>query len=567
MLLATVAGALLVTDEVVLDVGRGARRFGKAAARCAMAALLPLLAGCDYAPLPSHDAVPERLLDGTLLRQLGSGVEAQKRQALEELRYIAWYYNAGGPSRPDEKVKPVIATLRGMLRNREEPLRVEAIDVLLWLSSPANDGSQNQSVGEALPELIAIASDVRQDEQLRGHAIDAMRWLGSDGVPALANLLFEQSASLQLRLLAARALKNSEAGRRELRRAVDTPGLDALVRGAALEGVCEGGGPECVPLAGHADPKVRLTAAGALAGTSSDPPHLAELGAALRDPKRTSQALLAIESLGARGASVLAEALESPDPGLRLIAARSLGRLRGAAKGAVPALRRAQENGSEPLRSAAAQALEQIGPSLREIAAGLVAPGPERARAFSDLSSAARRMGEYGAEVIPDLRRALKDPDARVRAQAASVLGDFEVPQAPASWTSVPPASPRGLFKAAARDAMPDLIAALHDQDATVRGNAALAFQVLLPSQEPRVASDPAVQALVDTLEDAETSVRRDALQALGMLAINRRLAAEDNEEAQLVMGALRRALQDENQEVRSMAAHWLKQATTASHR
>lgn len=223
------------------------------------AAGLGFLAGCqDKNPAPHSqakpssplgpeqrppDAVPERLNDGTLLRQLQSGVEAEKRRALEDLRHMGSYEAAGRPSRLDEPMKPVVATLREMIRDERESLRLEAVEVLGWLSEPANDGTRTLSVRAALPELIAIASDPRQDDQLRAHAIDAMSFLGSEAARPLAGLLFDEATPLQLRLLAAHALAYADRG--QLQRAVESRGLHPLVRRAAQEGLCQGQGWEC----------------------------------------------------------------------------------------------------------------------------------------------------------------------------------------------------------------------------------------------------------------------------------------------------------------------------------
>jgi HEAT repeat protein len=238
-----------------------------------------------------------------------------------------------------------------------------------------------------------------------------------------------------------------------------------------------------------------------------------------------------------------------------------------AGKAAIPALRRVQQDpkATDLLRTAAADALKEIGPPLSEIAAGLDGPPQARERAFGGLWMAVRAMGEYAAEVIPPLRKALKDPDPRVRARAASILGDFAIPRDPAAWETTSPDSALGLFRAAVRDTMPDLIAALRDPDATVRANAADAFRVLLRSQQAGAPSQAAVQALIAALQDdADPAVRGNALMALGETAFDRRLAAEDTDEGRLVMAAIRRAAQDPSPQVASRSADWVNYAQAA---
>lgn len=220
----------------------------------------PALAASPGWSPPDLHTLPGRLLDGTLLRQLQGGADTEKLRALEELRRIGWYWGPG--SHTEEPMKPIVDTLRGMIRDEHESLRIEAIDVLARLSQPGFGGwhpYQRDTVWAALPELVAIVSDSRQDERLVGHAIDAMQMIdGQRGAPALAGVLFDRAARLQLRLLAARALQWSPAGRAQLGRAAEDQGLPDLVREAALDAVCEQRAPECTAaLRGHSDPAVR----------------------------------------------------------------------------------------------------------------------------------------------------------------------------------------------------------------------------------------------------------------------------------------------------------------------
>ena len=520
-------------------------------------------------PVPSPAGKPRPVqgsggVRSATLEQLRSGAEADRRQALRELRYST-------RSQLEAWAGPLVDSLRGIVRNEDDPLRMAAVDTIGWLAQPPNDGYQpyqKTSVWPALPDLAAIASDAGQDEQLRAHAIDAMQFLDPEhGAPTLAGVLLDPQATLQLRLLAARALQWSLAGRAQLRAAVEGQGLPDLVRGAAVDAVCASRTRECAALTGQPDPEVRLQAASSLAGDGGEQP-LAELRSALHDPARRAQAIPAIEALGGRGAALMIEALESPDPDLRLIAIRSLGgRLRDAAKPAIPALRRVEQDpaASDLLKTAAAQALREIGPPVSEIAAGLDGSPEARQRALGGLWMAVRSMGEHGADLIPHLRKPLKDSDPRVRARAASILGDFRIPREQASWKAAAPDSALAVFRAAARDAMPDLIAALRDPDSTVRRHAAHAFQVLLRSQEVGAPGDEPLQALAAALrDDTDPSVRSAALMALGEVAFDHRLAAEDTDEARLVMSAIRGAARDPSPDVSSRSAYWVNYAQAA---
>jgi HEAT repeat protein len=150
-------------------------------------------------------------------------------------------------------------------------------------------------------------------------------------------------------------------------------------------------------------------------------------------------------------------------------------------------------------------------------------PDVRRAAAFA--------LGKCGmAKSVPDLVRALGDPDAGVREAAAYAIGEIAAERKdPDLW---PPASqalrkmlreetdPRarrsaacavGSFGPDAADAAPDLVAAFGHKDARVRQNAAWALGRLKDK-----AGAAGVDVLAKALADGDAVVRRDAAAALG---------------------------------------------------
>jgi hypothetical protein len=191
------------------------------------------------------------------------------------------------------------------------------------------------------------------------------------------------------------------------------------------------------------------------------------------------------------------------------------------------------------------------------------APGePERRTGrCRDAGSGRTKDGRRCRRADPPAAESAQGPDPHVRAEAVSVLGAFELPHETTTWQSAPAASSLAEFRTAVREALPDLLPAIRDPDATVRGNTALAFQVLLRSLDDDEAG-PALSALAAALDDPQSTVRRDALQALGEVAIERGFGRSDRQDARQTMASLRRTLQDRDGEIRSLAQDWLKLAT-----
>lgn len=197
--------------------------------------------------------------------------------------------------------------------------------------------------------------------------------------------------------------------------------------------------------------------------------------------------------------TALQEGLSSQDLAVRRQAAYGLA-LRGAEAGpAAMALARALRDEDDYVRETAGRALAKLaqssmGTALRPALPALLdglgdARGPVRREAVSLLFQAGNPPPPLDAPLVEPLRRALRDGDPFVRANAAASLGQL-----------VPAASAAG----------PDLAAALGDPAEEVRTWAAMALASL--------GAAPAAEALAARLEDPSAKVRAAAAVALGTL-------------------------------------------------
>jgi HEAT repeat protein len=129
---------------------------------------------------------------------------------------------------------------------------------------------------------------------------------------------------------------------------------------------------------------------------------------------------------------------------------------------------------------------DELARVFADMANDLRSPDVEiRRRAVADFRAAAGQV--FGA--VRSLNRALKDPDAEVRANACRALADI------------------GILK----PAVPPLVAALRDNNKEVRGEAVMALGNIGP------VTPDVVPGLVQALNDAELEVAIKAAAALGM--------------------------------------------------
>ncbi len=142
---------------------------------------------------------------------------------------------------------------------------------------------------------------------------------------------------------------------------------------------------------------------------------------------------------------------------------------------------------------------------------------------------AAETIGLYEADsdrVLPAIRKALRDPDARVRVEA--LVSDH--------W----------LWQQRGEDPTPDIISFTKDPDALVRSTA---LHLLRGARDPA----RAVSALITALKDGNPQVRGSAAEGLGMLG----------PDAKGAVGELKAATADPDAEVQEAAKGALRQLET----
>jgi HEAT repeat protein len=250
------------------------------------------------------------------------------------------------------------------------------------------------------------------------------------------------------------------------------------------------------------------------------------------EPEERMQAMLALAAIGppaVSAAPVLVEALSSNDGSLRFAAVFALGSLRAEAADAV--LHKAADDPDDFLAEVATWALAKIHPddveireqALKKLRAGLTSELPKvRAASTSGLSDLATLVdAAERRDLAADFIRMLSDPEPSVGARGGAALirlGSDAVE--PLSGQLANPDLREAALEilasigADAVQAVDQITAALSDDEAFVRGEAAIALAAIGP---PASAAVPALQKiLADDTEDSGT--RYSAAYALGRI-------------------------------------------------
>jgi vesicle coat complex subunit len=180
-----------------------------------------------------------------------------------------------------------------------------------------------------------------------------------------------------------------------------------------------------------------------------------------------------------------------------------------------------QEGTSTCKHSPAFEAVEKMRGFSMQLRPGFRKPDPDSIRR-DQIMAEFRRIGK---EAIPAIARALKDPDAQMRRNAALVLIELA-----GDWTGKPTVDIRA--------AIPSLISATEDPDHHVRAWAAHALVELGPDAKE------AVPVLTNMLKDPAAGPRHNSAMALGQIG-----AA-----AKTALPALREALKDPEADVQRMS-------------
>lgn len=359
------------------------------------------------------------------------------------------------------------ASLSAALKDNSAAVRAAAAEALSYAG---------QSAG---PELIALLSDTTAD--VRAAAADAMGRLKTvEGIDGLIGQLADQSA--EVRRAAARALgRMGPAAKRAVK--------------------------DLAPLVRQDDTEASIWSRYAI--TQLDPNHKESLIGVitlLQNPNMS-------QALRDQAGEIIRGWLE--------------GRRTELAPALIAVLKEASPEHEQELRWLALQISRVAGGDLKQVVPELVRAAtdpahPIRAAALDALGA----LGEQAASATDTVKTALGDADASVRAAAARAYGALSSTGAAAKTLSlklldksapVRAAALDGLRRmgAVARDALPDVQAALKDTAAGVRVAAAEALAALSePGRAQALLSD-----LAPLLKDASTDVRAAAARAYGQTA------------------------------------------------
>ena len=389
-------------------------------------------------------------------------------------REAAWGLGDSTQATPE-----VVAALTAALKDESDDVRHASAVALKKLKPPA---------ASAAPALIA-ALDGRGDS-IALNAADALVAMGPDAVPFLAAALKDpkyRASDEAARVLAKLGPRSPEA-------------VAALVQAA-----------------GDQRPDVRWAVAGAFYDSGLRTENvIGALRALLADSDANvaGGAILSLGTMGATGASPLAEAFEKQsDPKVRREILDALSNIRPGDKAALGAILQAAKDADEWVRYEAMKCLGNLDSADTRVVTALLG-------GLGDVDNVASTAAWYVAKLknppLGAMEEKLKDRNPRVRASAALAF----------YWA-----------EKAASGSIPALLAATKDAEVTVRRQVWNALAQVGPDD------DRVVAAAMDLLTAGDADARSDAAHLLGR-----------SKGRQEVVQALRKALSDKEGSVRFSA-------------
>lgn len=268
-------------------------------------------------------------------------------------------------------------------------------------------------------------------------------------------------------------------------------------------------------------PQIKIAAMHALTASRDEKRVVPRLLPLLDEPdelvrREAADMLKTFGALPASATPVLVAGLTNADNQVRAETAETLGAIGAPAADTIPALIRAARDDSDRVRVKAVQALGKMGAAASEATETLAQALEDEDHHVSAL--AAQALGEIGSPAQPastGLSQALEHMNAGVRRQAAAALGKI-LDEAP------------GVADPAVLDSLKK---ATRDEDAAVRAQALTALATV----------GGATDLLMRGLEDASPNVRQAAVAALGdqgdwdddALAAMARMLSDSNDEVQ----------------------------------
>ncbi len=305
-------------------------------------------------------------------------------------------------------------------------LSLAALGVLIWLILPAGEPEpvyQGKSLRHWLAFFTATQGNATPDD--RTQAVEALRKIGTNAIPALLEMLQEKDSPLKLKWIALLQKQHlfKPPQRAMWRNYQAAKGFEAL--GATASNAV----PTLVQVyrmkISEISQEETLVALGAI-GPAASPAATPVLQDALTnlDDRLRSSAVMAIDQIHSQPevfVPALINALKDSDAGVRHWAAMALAKYGAAAKPAVPALIAILNDPDPYVRVEAANALKSIDP---------VAAMPALINALKDSYGLVRalsaialaRYGPAAKPAVPALIALLNDADPGVRVEAASAL-------------------------------------------------------------------------------------------------------------------------------------------------
>lgn len=412
--------------------------------------------------------------------------------------------------------KPAVEGLRGLLSERKENVRAEAVMGL---------GRIGPDAGAAIPDLVPLIGD--KNERIRREASLALGRIGAAAVEPL--IAASAQRDVTVRAGAVEGLGHLSAPEERVHRAVLDRARDPApeVRAAAVRSLARFKLPDDAVLSSlkenlrHEDERVRLAVVDLLVGRRGLLPRMtSDLEPLLtaEDDGVSRHAAFLLGRLGPDSAPGLIDALRHEKSRIDQIA-EALAQL---GRPVVASLMRAVESPEPRVRRGAALALGQIRPpapgTVRKLTVGLVDPDPEvRATFLASIGF----LGPRAGEAVPAVRALLGDKSAEIRIQAVEVLA-----------------------RSAPRDErlLDDLTALLDDADARVQRRAIDTIHSLGP---------PGRKALTVAVAKLESQDRDVRLAAAELIGSHGQAAAE-------AVPALTSLLDDPSPELRAIVAQTL---------
>lgn len=234
------------------------------------------------------------------------------------------------------------------------------------------------------------------------------------------------------------------------------------------------------------------------------------------------QKLLSVVQPDSAPVNELIQAMSEKSARRKIQAIDNLADLGSLASAAVPALTAALDDENETVRAAAAQALGRLGADSSDVVAKLLAV--MRKGDYYDSKHAAKALANLGDAGIPALLQAATFQGYGVASHASGAIAGIGSQAIPALLSvsrmssRYGPVALNALSNISDPAAIPELIEALHDEDARIRRAAASAIG-LVASFHRNALQDfapAAVSALNATIRDEDPSVRVKVIQTLG---------------------------------------------------